>query len=559
MRSSRFFIIFLCLTLCLSSRFAAGEIPYSGRPGIDSVSALSYADAGKNPPHQSWEKVKKSFAAFTAELLATYPEQQFYFLARDSEYLYDTAQVLLDKKPALRKRLHLLPLSRLNVNNQNVVGFLSQEGLDAHHLKKSGAVLIDLGWRGTIPNSIRALLGGVNNVVTQLVTSQSKNGIPSSRVFLQQLVGKSVNLSVPDAHHRDIVAIEHLSHYHSRPDDIANTQNRWEVYSPGHDKPSVAVEIMQDLKAYAMDPKVRQWFQTIKEDMSAIAQAARGEGSATAQELADRFQRLRENNVDYFLQDLQEMANLNFPHLGLSTPGLQGVIQAESLPGDSTRLAVSHQPVKETPPLLKDLTSGVLAKGTLIKLPKKNIEILGEFPRKKMRTLSWYRAKDEDGSPLVFTLPTVGFSADPALQKELDQIRKRNKRLQELSLPVLKTEGGNGYVLQNLPKSYKTGREWLKDWEANPVSGYKGVLALAQFLEALSRAGLYVGELTRDQMIFDGKHWFIVDAGAMSKGDATKIAERYIEKIGDRWSKLLKDGLRQHFASCGYTLRKISQ
>lgn len=79
------------------------------RPDIQTVSIA--IDTAKAPAIAQWNQFSRGQFIFLAQMLSFFPENEYYFLARDAEYLYDMARVLLKENPNFRKRLHLLPIS----------------------------------------------------------------------------------------------------------------------------------------------------------------------------------------------------------------------------------------------------------------------------------------------------------------------------------------------------------------------------------------------------------------------------------------------------------------
>src|SRR4051812_44416598 len=81
------------LALGLSAQLRADSIPegyesYLERPDILNVTAQAHPELGAD-----WEKLKRAHIEAVAQLLEMYPDREIYFLARDSELLYDMARL----------------------------------------------------------------------------------------------------------------------------------------------------------------------------------------------------------------------------------------------------------------------------------------------------------------------------------------------------------------------------------------------------------------------------------------------------------------------------------
>lgn len=152
---------------------------YSSRPDIFKVAAKSH-------PELHWTALRDAHISFVIELFHLYPNTDLYFLARDAELLYDTARLMAQDQPALLKRIHLLNVSRKNVDDPLLREYLAQKGLSEESLAAGrNAVLVDTGFIGTIPSKIRLLYSdkASQNLLAHMIVSE-RAFIPSSRTFL---------------------------------------------------------------------------------------------------------------------------------------------------------------------------------------------------------------------------------------------------------------------------------------------------------------------------------------------------------------------------------------
>jgi hypothetical protein len=72
------------------------------------------------------------------------PRHELYFVARDGEPFYDVARLATRNDPERARRLHLLNVSRLNMDDAHLADYLAQEGLSAG----GDALLVDIGFSG---------------------------------------------------------------------------------------------------------------------------------------------------------------------------------------------------------------------------------------------------------------------------------------------------------------------------------------------------------------------------------------------------------------------------
>ena len=122
-----------------------------------------------------------------AEFLEMYPDHLLYFLARDSEFLFDLAQLLTEKNPKDLNRIFLINISRKNVKDAHLLDYLNYFGINSHNLEKQKILFIDTGFQGTIPVEVRARFPGLEKQIqTQLICSVN-DWFPSTRTFLERV------------------------------------------------------------------------------------------------------------------------------------------------------------------------------------------------------------------------------------------------------------------------------------------------------------------------------------------------------------------------------------
>ncbi len=243
-----------------------GVESYVERPNILSLnSKLAPSDI-------EWENIKLAQLNLIAQMIELYPNEEIYFLARDAEYIYDLANVLLQEDPVTLRRIHLLNISRENVKAPSKIEYLKQNGISASRLKNKQILFVDTGYNGSIPKQIASLFPAnlSQKISTHLIVSSSSL-FPSSRVFLQQINRLAYRL-IPNSLHGTIVKYEHLPRYTNRSNDFRKiTQDGpWEAISTKSDADGrvdriKAVDMMQDLKHYGEQESTRNLFQKLRQ------------------------------------------------------------------------------------------------------------------------------------------------------------------------------------------------------------------------------------------------------------------------------------------------------
>jgi hypothetical protein len=253
-------LLFLISLSALASGLPSGWESYESRPNI----------LNTNPkPHQlgqNWEKLKEAHFSFVAQLLSLYPDTDLYFLARDSEHLFDVAKLVTAGSPA-GKRIHLLNVSRANMGDVNLKKYLQERGISESSLKAGKKVLfIDTGFSGTIPRKIAALYPPelAARLKTQLIVSSNPDH-PSSRVFLSHL-NREINSQNPSGMHGTIVSYEHMPRYTDRSSRFFFDGERHIPLSAidgandGSVSKSISLQHMEDLHSSWRQPETKKAF-----------------------------------------------------------------------------------------------------------------------------------------------------------------------------------------------------------------------------------------------------------------------------------------------------------
>jgi hypothetical protein len=121
--------LLLCISLWGGVSAIAQEL-YSSRPKILAVKPVVHPELGSD-----WKALKRAHLEATAMLIEMYPDHEIYFLARDSELLYDSAILATRDEPELAKHIHLLNISTASVGSEHLKEYLGQEGISEQTLR----------------------------------------------------------------------------------------------------------------------------------------------------------------------------------------------------------------------------------------------------------------------------------------------------------------------------------------------------------------------------------------------------------------------------------------
>lgn len=241
----------------LSESLPEGYESYLSRPDI-----LKLKPGPQKELEPIWNKLKPVLPDTLALLLESYPKHDIYFLARDGELLYDYAKAVLQKQPEQLKRIHLLNISRANMNDPHLVDYLAQEGISKESLKSGkNALFVDTGFSGTISKKLESMFptNFQPQLKTHLLLSETEN-YPSTRVFLSGL-SKWSNYLSPEELHGKIIALEHLPHFSDRSDRFLKIENTWHPVSQklantnGNVSSELSLVYQKDLLSYAQTSK----------------------------------------------------------------------------------------------------------------------------------------------------------------------------------------------------------------------------------------------------------------------------------------------------------------
>ena len=251
----------LCYLLVIAG-FSVEPENYLSRPDILQLVSESHDMGGE------WENLKRAHIEVVAQVLALYPGHEIYFLARDSELLYDQAKILLQDRPDELQRIHLLNISRANMRANGVKNYLNQEGISETSLKQGKRILfVDTGFSGTIPRIIESYFPPQYSIQfsTHLLSS-SNSSHPSSRIFLSWLNPEVAKMN-PGSMHGSIISYEHMPRYTRRSNHFEQKDGKWQAMSDlnvagdGTVSKEKALQYMESLLHFSQSEEGKELYQ----------------------------------------------------------------------------------------------------------------------------------------------------------------------------------------------------------------------------------------------------------------------------------------------------------
>jgi hypothetical protein len=248
------FILILVLTTFSAQSFANGIEYYTDRPQIlklkpDSAGNVDWINS------LNWAQTD-----FIAQLLGLYPTDHLYFLARDGEYIYDLAVVLTEKYPELKKRIHLINVSRLNWGKPKLHQYLIQNGVTDQRIVNEGVVFVDTGFAGSVGKAIKKLYpDDIQDYMKIHLIESSVGDIPASKIFKIHNAMTASNY-------------EMMARYFDRSHDFVEVKGKLVPISPitkpvepyqndGTVDKKAALSFMRSTLAFGQAPHVKSYFQ----------------------------------------------------------------------------------------------------------------------------------------------------------------------------------------------------------------------------------------------------------------------------------------------------------
>jgi len=339
----------------------AGYESYSTRPDILKLKPKAHPELGSD-----WAKLRRGHIEAVALLLEMYPDRELYFLARDSELLYDLARWAARDQPATLKRLHLLNISRANMLAEHAKDYLAQEGISEATLKAGKKVLfVDTGFSGTIPRVLSEYfpLELRGNLKTHLMSSSNPDH-PSTRVFLTAINPAAPGLPASTLH-GTVISYEHMPRYTDRSIGFVKIQGTWQALSPLHSSIDGAVSkekalaFMEDLLSYASEKETQDLLTKRRSQWKRLHEVASSE-----QAIQELKALLTANPQDLFAEALardfvesqQRLGDKSFSKLTVEQVGLEPVLESGSHQSNKNQLIKKYP---EWAPILMDPWSGI--------------------------------------------------------------------------------------------------------------------------------------------------------------------------------------------------------
>ena len=167
--------------------------------------------------------------------------------------------------------------------------------------------------------------------------------------------------------------------------------------------------------------------------------------------------------------------------------------------------------------------------GQPIKVGELSLTVLKELESGRSKRV--YKVKDQRGVLYVYK-----HMKKRDVKKEVE----RTVLLVRFTLPHAKVvASGSDYLLREWVEGIR-GDAWLKSWESfgAPMEA-EAVASLSVMLDKASRAGVYVGSLEPEDLVFDGDHWSILNCGSVRELPPKEVATRYFWKMFERWGQKL--------------------
>lgn len=246
-------VLILVLTTFSTQSYANGIEYYTDRPQILNLKPHTTGN-------QDWINLNWAQTEFVAQLLGLYPTEHLYFLARDGEYVYDLAVVLTEKHPELKKRIHLINVSRLNWGNPKLHQYLIQNGVVDKRIVNEGVVFVDTGFSGSVGKAIKKLYSAEvqDNMKIHLIES-NVGDIPASKIFKIHNAMTASNY-------------EMMARYFDRSHDFVEVKGKLVPISPitkpvepynndGTVDKKESTQFMRSTLAFGQAPNVKSYFQ----------------------------------------------------------------------------------------------------------------------------------------------------------------------------------------------------------------------------------------------------------------------------------------------------------
>ena len=182
--------------------------------------------------------------------------------------------------------------------------------------------------------------------------------------------------------------------------------------------------------------------------------------------------------------------------------------------------------------------------GQPIKVGELSLTILLELEAGRDKRI--YKVKDQRGALYIYK-----HCKKRTVKKEI----ARAEILTRIGLPHSKVVASGSDFIVRAWVAGTRGDDWLKSWESfgAPVD-VDAVEKLVALFDKAASAGMYVGRLNPEDLIYDESDWWILDCGSIRKHPPREAATRYFWRIFARWGIKLD----RHRKSLGNLLEILS-
>lgn len=319
---------FVLILSAVTTQSFAGEVEYyTDRPQILNLEP-------RTTKNKEWINLNWAQTEFLAQLLGLYPTHHLYFLARDGEYLYDLALVLTQNQPQLRKRLHLINVSRLNMEDKLLKAYLLQNGVTEQKIKQTGVVFVDTGFNGSIGKKIQGKYPSkIRDKMKIHLIESNADDIPASEIF--KIHGAM-----------DASSYEEMVRFFDRSDDFVTKNGHIVPVSPKNEKQEPyendgtvdkkeALKFMRSTLGFGQTAEVQKYFlkrihqwqylsdlvfnqkRSLKDALETIIRIEKTWKHAAAQAMVSDFVNFYAKNSNRYLSLDQSISSTQNPNMNL--------------------------------------------------------------------------------------------------------------------------------------------------------------------------------------------------------------------------------------------------
>jgi hypothetical protein len=164
-----------------------------------------------------------------------------------------------------------------------------------------------------------------------------------------------------------------------------------------------------------------------------------------------------------------------------------------------------------------------------------------------------FQVRDSDGTRYALK---VARDSQPATLDSIAQEPRKEALYRKYGIPHARiVESHRHYVVKEWIDGTRAD-EWIKAWlSQSDARDHRPIDNLRVLVHRTAAQGVYIGDLSPRNLIWDGERWVVIDSGGIKEGFAAEDAlSRYCDRLPRRWSKqgrktplftTLHDSLRQ--------------